>query len=332
MRYKLKTAAAAALLGLVVASCSEEPDEEGRSPDLGNGNYPVTITDDRDAVVTIETMPQTIAAISMPAMDMLAAMGSPIAALTTYQGVRPDYLGDTVSEALDLGELDSPNFEVMAAAGVDLSIGMTRYSAPYASEFEKLGNFIALDGVTLEDSFRNVSQMAAALGAPDVGDAMNDAYRGLIDAYRDKAPGDVSVMLIWAYQDLLFGYQGNLMPAELFDALKAENVLGYSQETESPADAVIMVEAEDILAADPEVLLVFTSHGSVIKNNPAYERLRAVREGRAFAVGQHYSQSTGPIARRVILEELAALLYPDFFELPADLPEAARAMPLVFTE
>ena len=180
-------------------------------------------------------------------------------------------------------------------------------------------------GVTL-------TKMAAALGDPEIGDVMNDAYRSLIDTYRDKVPGGVSVMLIWAYQDLLFGYQGNLMPAELFDALKAENVLGYNQEIENPADAVIMVEAEDILAADPDVLLVFTSHGSVVKNNPAYARLSAVQDERAFAVGQHYSQSTGPIARRLVLEELAALLYPDIFAPPADLPEAARATPLVFTE
>ncbi|MEM9438956.1 MAG: ABC transporter substrate-binding protein [Pseudomonadota bacterium] len=293
-------------------------------------DYPLTFTDDRGVEVSLKAKPERVATISIPAADMMVALGRPLIGITTYQGARPIYLGESVSDAIDFGELDSPNFELITAANIDLSIGMTRYNAPYEEEFERIGAFMTLDGFTLEDSFRSVEQMATALGEVETGTKMNTEFKALLTDYRTNSPGDVSVLLIWAYQDFLFGYQNNLLPAEFFETLSATNVLGRSELSEDPDNATITLEVEDILRHDPDVILVFTSHGTTIKANPAYEKLSAVRNGRIFAVGQQYTQPTGPIARSVVLREMAHLLYPETFEPPQDLLEAARAQPLQF--
>jgi iron complex transport system substrate-binding protein len=170
--------------------------------------------------------------------------------------------------------------------------------------------------------------LAKALGATDKGAAMNAAFQAQMNDYNARTPADVTAMMIWAYQDFLFRYQSNLMPTEFFPVLGTTNVLGFNEEATSPEDAFAMLAAENILALDPDVILVFTSHRSSMKANPAYGRLSAVQNDRVYAIGQQYSQAAGPIARRVMLEEIAHLLYPDTFAAPADLPDDARAVPL----
>jgi iron complex transport system substrate-binding protein len=273
-------------------------------------------------------MPNSVASISIPAIDILVALERPVQGLTTYQGERPVYLGEAVVDAIDYGEMDNPNFELLTAAGADLIIGMTRYNAPFEEEFAEIGAFIAYDSITIADSLRAVEGMATALGAKNEGVAMNASFQAQMDDYAARAPSDVTAMMIWAYQDFLFGYQDNLMPTAFFPILGATNVLGFNEDAESPEEAFVMLEAEDILALDPDVILVFSSHGSAMKTNPAYERLSAVQNERVYAIGQQYSQAAGPIARRVVLEEIAHLLYPKTFAVPADLPADARAVPL----
>lgn len=293
---------------------------------------PLRVVDDRGAEVTLQAAPKRVAALSIPAIDMLVALDQRPAAIATYKGKRPIYLGDAIDQAIDLGEGDGPNMEVLIRADVDLTIGMTRYNAPFAEDFESIAAFMAMNSITMEDSFRNVEQMAAILGAPETGKALNADFRAMLEDYTAKAPGGVSVMLLWAYQDFLLGYQNYLMPSPLFPALKARNVLHGKTESLTEDEAIIFLEAEDVLAADPDVLLVFSSHGGVLKSNPAFERLKAMRGGRAYAVMQQYSQAGGPIARRLVLQELANLLYPEVFPAPTDLPEAARATPLKFAQ
>ncbi|MEM1427917.1 MAG: ABC transporter substrate-binding protein [Pseudomonadota bacterium] len=287
-------------------------------------DFPVTVTDDRGQSVTVAERPRNVAALSMAAADMLAALGRPILGVTSFQGAGPVYLGEASDGVLDLGEFDSPNLEILALSDADLILGMTRYHAPYADEFEDIAPFIALDLFTLEDASRNIEQMGAALGAPQDATALNIAFEQRASQLREAAPGGVTVVFLWAFGEMLFAYHDNLLPAEFLPILGATNPLGF-QEGADPADAFKMMETEEILAIDPDVLIVYASHGGELQANPAFARLSAVQNGRVYEVGQQYAQATGPIARRMVLEELAHLLYPDTFAPPADLPAASRA-------
>lgn len=287
--------------------------------------FPVTVTDDRGVDVTIETAPKRIASLSIFAADMLAALGLKEVGMITYEGEYPGYLG-TGEGITDYGDMTAPNLELMAQDKIDLTIGMVNYAGPFAEDLEKLGAFLAYDSATLDDSYRSVESVSTALGKPEVGQASNDAFRALVSEYQGKAPGAVSALFVWSYYDTLFGYQSNLLPSEFLPLLKAENVLGKS-DTEDAVQAFVPLEAEDLLALDPDVFFLFVSHGDEGKTNPAYARMRAVQNGRAYLVGDHYSQPTGPIARDLVFREIAHLLYPETFVAP-DLPEGSAAVVL----
>lgn len=285
--------------------------------------YPVTVTDDRAAEVTFDSQPKRIASLAIFAADILHALGLKEVGMVTYEGRYPTYLGDG-SGITDYGDMTAPNLELMTQDQIDLTIGMVNYAGPFAEDLEKNGKFLAYDSITLDDSYRSVTSAATALGYAAEGAAFNEEFKTLLSEYSAKAPGGVTALFVWSYYDTLYGYQSNLLPSEFLPLLNATNVLG-SGEVDDAVQAFVPLEAEDLLSLDPDVFFLFTSHGDAGKDNPAYAQMRAVREGRAYSVGDHYSQPTGPIARDMVLREIAHLLYPEVFAAP-DLPQGAAAV------
>lgn len=287
--------------------------------------YPLTLIDGRDQKVTFEKKPERVAALWTAAADLMVALGLPVAATTTYEGKRPVYLGTPMANAVDLGDLTSPNLEVLATSNIDLTIGMTRYNAPYSEDIEKSSQFITYNGFTLDQSYHAIKQMGIALGAGEKAEKFNQDFQTLIKDMGAKAPKKAkSVLFIWSYQDALYGYHDNVLTAELISKLGTNNPLGFNEGAETADNAFSILEAEDLLKHNPDVILMFVSHGGGIKYNPVYERLKAYQNDQIYSVGYQYSQPAGPIAREMMLREAAHLIYPDIFP-KAEMPDQARA-------
>lgn len=292
--------------------------------------YPLTLHDDRGVEVTLKERPNRVAALWAPAADFLVALDRPVAGVTTYEGAMPVYLGQGLAGAIDLGDITAPNFELLATSDFDLTVGMTRYNAPYADQIEPISAFLTFSAFTLDDSLASVEGLGTAFDVADQAREMNRKFLNLMSDYGARAPkAPRSVMLIWSFQDTLYGYQDNLTAPQIVAALGTVNPLGKNEDTANPDNAFVILEAEDLLAHDPDVILMFVSHGGQPKFNPAYERLTAYKAGRFYRIGYQYSQPSGPIARELVLREAAYLIYPETFEAP-DMPEAARAVPVEF--
>lgn len=292
--------------------------------------YPVTITDGRDVEVTLTKQPENVAALWTAAADLLVALDRPVLGVTTYEGKMPVYLGDAMAGAVDFGDITAPNLELMATSGIDLTVGMTRYNAPYSEDIEAIGPFITFDGFDLRQSLESIRQIGRALGAEERTAALNAEFLSLLDDISARAPEEQKeVLFIWSFQDTLYGYKENLMTAEMIKTLGTLNPLGREDDPEAADNAFVILEAEDLLALDPDVIFMFISHGGAAKFNAAYERLKAYKTNQIYSVGYQYSQPAGPIARDMVLREAAHLIYPELFEKP-DMPEAARAIPVEF--
>ncbi|MEM9632221.1 MAG: ABC transporter substrate-binding protein [Pseudomonadota bacterium] len=294
--------------------------------------FPVTVTDARAAQVTIDQEPQRVVALGAFASDVLTALGKEPVGITTYEGERPVYLGKDLGPATDLGDLTAPNLELMATLNPDLVVGMLRYNGPYEEEITEIADFLAFDIGGIDVSDKNIISLGTALGQSEKALKLNETFAGLRANFEEQTgKQDVSYLFIWNFYDSMYAYQDNLMSAELLSGLGATNLAGFNEDAETPDQAVKVLEVEDLLALDPDVLLMFSSHGSTIKGSAALKRLKAVKEGRAFSVGFQYSQPDGPIAREMVLREAASLLFPGLFQAPA-LPENARATVLKFAD
>jgi iron complex transport system substrate-binding protein len=168
----------------------------------------------------------------------------------------------------------------------------------------------------LEDVFANVALVAEAMGHPE---RAGPVVRGLRDRVRAVADGSSrtsarpSVFLMeWADPPYCCGHWG----PDLVELAGGHDVLGRSG-----ADSV-RVEWEEVLAADPEVIvLACCGHGvertlrdlPLLQARPGWSSLRAVRSGRVHACnGSAYFSRPGP---RLVdsLEILAEVIHPELW-------------------
>ena len=300
------------------------------SPAFAEDPFPVTVTDGRGETVTLEKSPKKVAALWAAAADMMVALKRPVYGVTTYEGAMPVYLGDAMKGAFDFGDITAPNLELMAVSDLDLTIGMSRYNAPYADDIEKFSKFVTYEGFNIEQSLQSMAALGKVLGAEAEADALNSSFLDSIEKLAAQTPAEPrSVLFIWSYQNTLYGYQENVLTAELIARLGAVNPLGRNEEAETPDNAFVVLEAEDLLKLNPDVMMFFVSHGGAVPHNPVYERLSAFKNNRIYSVGYQYTQPSGPIARDLVLREAAYLIWPETFAKP-DMPDGARAVPLEF--
>ncbi|MFD2110577.1 ABC transporter substrate-binding protein [Thiorhodococcus fuscus] len=294
--------------------------------------FPVSIVDARGQTVVIERRPERVAAISTFGADLLSALGGRIAGLSTLNGKHSAFLGEAATGTVDLGEIHQVNLEVLTQLSPDLIIGLRTYTQPFEKKIEETGTFVALDLTTLDDSLSAVTRVSRALGFEEDGEALNARFLADLDAHAAKAPGGVSAVFLWDWADVPYAFYNHYFTTQIMDRLGATNVQGDSPTPELQMPDSAAISLETLLRLDPDVILVFKGEDGPFADHPVWPRLKAVKNGRAWRVNDQYVMSHGPLAREMVLREMAHLLYPDSFPEPTDIPEAARATPMTFVE
>lgn len=270
---------------------------------------------------------ERVAAISTFAADTLVALGvSPVGASTFGNEPVPRYLGKSLTETQSLGQRANTNLERLTELNPDLIIGIHRYTEPHARQLEAIAPFLAFDVVSLEDSRRAIEGIATALGQRAEGEALNRSFDARLNEFAD-APGEVSAILLAGAGETPFAYYDHFLSAALLEHLNATNAAGASPTPEQTIPFGYTISLEKLLALNPDVIFLFaTGSKRAFANNPVWPYLDAVKNGRVFEVGPHWKEGGGPIARRMILDEMAWRLYPEIYdrpELPADIASHA---------
>lgn len=320
-QYFLKITIASLLFGLPSSLATAED----------STNFPITVVDDRNISVTIDKPPVKVASLSIFAADIMTSLGLTPIGTTTYNGVRPLYLGENISNTLDFGAVEQPNLELLMENNVDLIIGLRRYTEPYADDFNRFSKYLAYNLLTFEDSNRAIESVSTALNQKEKGIQLNVEFKKLLKEHADKAPGDVSAVFLWMWQDAIYAYYDHPMPAKFFSDLKVSNTMGVNPMPDIVENFGIPISYEELLAMDPDVIFAYRTEGNNYPDNPVLKRLKAIKNNRAYHVGYHFTQATGPIARKLVLKEMSHLLYPEIYEKP-DLPVGVAAQKIKFQE
>lgn len=296
---------------------------------LADGHFPVSVMDDRGKIVTVKEKPKAVAAVSVFGADLLQKLGGKAVAVTTFGGKLPDFLGDGLKGVADLGGRTDANLEIMREKNVDMTIAIRRYTEHASDEFEAVGDYLAYDTISFQDSDRAIQSASAALGYGSQGLEINDKFDDLITEMHEKAPGKVSAMFLWYWEDTLYGYYDHYMTVALQKVLKADNPFGASPTPHANKPFAGAVSFEQLLAYDPDVLFIYRAPGQDIAPHPVFKRLKANKNKRIWRVKHQYPEVHGPIAREQVLKEMAHLLYPDIFAKP-ELPKGAEATLVAF--
>lgn len=293
--------------------------------------FPTTVIDDRKKQVTVEKQPKKVAAISTFGADLLAALDMQAAGISTLNHQVSPYLGDTTKNMIDLGEIHETNLEVLTQLKPDLIIGLRNYTEPFEKKFNQISPFLAYDLVTLDDSNRAIISASKALGKSAQGKTLNSNFAAQLSQLKTTQLKPLSVVLLWHWSDVPYAFYDHHLTVKLMSVLNAKNSVGRSPQPEIKKLDSAPISMEALLKLNPDVIISFKGEPGPFKYHPVWQQLNAVKQGRAYQVADHYVMPHGPIARKLVLEELAHLLHPEKFKAPNKLPTRASAKPMVFS-
>jgi iron complex transport system substrate-binding protein len=314
-----RSLAAALLFGVLVAT-----------PALTEEARTLSFVDDRGVAVEVPANASKVASVSYFAADVALALGiKPVATTYMVEGRDPDFLLGYTKDMKQIGQRAKPNLELLAEAKPDVTVAIRRYTEGNAAQYQNIAPYLAYNLELFSDSDRTITQLATILGKPERGQELNAQFKKDIADFAAKAPKDVHprFQVMWA-GDAPWTFYSENMTAAILTALGGDNIAGHNPTPHIPDNFGLEMSLETMLEKDPEVIFVYDyGPDRPHENNPIWQMLSAVKNGRVHYVGDHWVEAHGPIAREMVLREAAHYLYPDVFPKPDIRAEAAKFVP-----
>jgi iron complex transport system substrate-binding protein len=299
------------IVGLFVA-CSDDDDggdSSSSSPTAeASSQFPVTITDDSGAEVTLKTEPQAVVALSPSFVEVLYALdaGDSLVAV--------DENSDYPAEAMDLPKVSGfePNVEAIAGYEPDLVL-LAFDPGGLVTSLGDLGIpslFLANPG-DLEGVYTQIETIGKASGRLSEAEEMTAGMAEDIAAIVKQVPDEGQGPRVFHELDnTLFTIGPGSFQGSVYDLLKAQNIAN------STGQPFPQLSSEAVIAADPEVIALadaeFGETPDTVAARPGWAAITAVTANRVLPVDDSLLSRAGP---RVVdgVQELASILYPETF-------------------
>lgn len=275
---------------------------------------PGSFTDDLGREVRIEEAPQRIVSHVPGITEILFALGldERIVGVSEYC----DY-PEAAKAKPKIGDFFNPSIERIVDSNPDLVF--TNGSVDYVmTQLDSLGiNYIVLDPEDIDGILRDIELVGEVTGtgkkAGEVIEDMRDRMARVSARVRD-APR-VKTFYTFATTDLNAPWTAG--PGSFVDSLIT--MAGGENIAARALAPWVQLSIEEVVAADPEVIIVDASHGSAVtsiaelKRHPVWQGVAAVKQGRIYPVDGDLVNRPGPrIAEG--LEEMAKIIHPELFD------------------
>jgi iron complex transport system substrate-binding protein len=276
-------------------------------------SLPATFVDDMGRGVTINEAPQRIVSHVPSITEMLFALGlgDKVVGVSDYC----NYPEEAQSKP-SVGNYFNPSIENIVALEPDLVL--TDGHSDNIQQLDGLGiTFMVLDPKDIDGVFEDLELLGKVTGteseAAEIIDSMQDSIADVL-ARVEGAPRP-KVMYIIDATDLTLPWTAG--PGSFVDALitmaGGENIAAQAQ------GAWIQLSIEEIVNADPDIIILPLTHGTaftpreVLEEHSAWQGTTAVKEGNIFYIDADLVDRSGP---RIVqgLEEIARIIHPELFE------------------
>jgi iron complex transport system substrate-binding protein len=310
------------LLVLLLSACASEaasarPSDTGPSPTAEpSASTSVVVTDVRGVEVDLSEPPERIVSLAPSNTEIVCALGAcdRLVGVTDFD----DYPAEVaaIPKVVLQAQVD---VELVVAAEPDLVLAAGNEQTPTAvvDQMESLGlRVVVLYPDSLEGVYADIELVGRAIHAEDEAtdlvDAMRSRARAVVDAVAGADRPRTLYEVYHAEGTTYTAGTGSFL-ATLLELAGADPVTG---------DAQGLIGAEDLVAADPEVILLGTASydptlgepaaaRAAVAARPGWASLRAVRDSRVVPyLDDIVTTRPGP---RIVegLEALARALHPD---------------------
>ncbi|MBR1798037.1 MAG: ABC transporter substrate-binding protein [Clostridiales bacterium] len=307
-RKLLATALCLSVAAAALTACSNSDlssEESGASED--SFTYPITLEDAYGNEVTIEEEPSTVVSVSPALTEIVYALGGEDKLIG-----RSDYddYPEAVFEVQSVGPIDLPDTELIVSLDPDVVLASSIFSEEAYNALTDAGITVVIikDESDIDGMYTYIQTTADVIGMHDAGaelcSSLEDELASIeADAQENVADEDLTVyycMGYGEYGDYTAG--GDTFINDIIEAAGCVNVAGdiegWSYST------------EQLLAADPDIILVPSWGYDAFLVSEPYSELTAVQTGNVIPVDNNLFERVGPRnveAVRVLLD--AALTY-----------------------
>jgi iron complex transport system substrate-binding protein len=309
-RFSSRLVALLAVL-FVVLGCAGGPGSPGWTPGSGTAApfltpaptatlaptappaFPVTITDDEGTAVTIAAAPQKIVSLTPAVTETLFALGVGSRVVGKVQDV-----ANFPAEAATVPEVATftgVDVEKIVTLGADLVVsGGTGFSQGPAVEQLRRANIpvVVSYPTTVDKAIVGFRTIGKAVGAADAGDKLADDTKAKIDELAASVANVTHKPRLFYEIDMaggIFTPPADSIYGEMFKLAGAEPIAGGANYT---------ISLEDLVAADPEVILLGDAAYGVkpadLAKRPGWGGMTAVKQGSIFPIDDILVTRPGP--------------------------------------
>ena len=280
--------------------------------------FPLTITDDEGTTVEIPAEPRKIVSLTPAATETLFALGlgdRVVGKVEDFSLYPPE-----AGAVPDVAKFGSVDVEKIVGLGTDLVIaGGSNFNPPEAvAKLRSLGvPTMVIYAPDLETAAADIELIGTATGTPTAAGAITGSIDQALADVR-TATADLPRPRVFYELDATNGFFG---PAPDYFGTEMINVAGGEPLT-SGTDGVYQIEAEQIVAFDPEVILLGDAGYGVtadqVAARPGWDVLSAVKSGAIRPIDDVIVTRPGPRLADGI-RALALAIHPDLV-LPSPAP------------
>lgn len=273
------------------ANSDSNSEESGASVAEDTFAYPLTLTDAYGNEVTVEEEPETIVTVSPALTEIVYALGGEdkLIGRSDYD----DYPED-VFDVQSVGAIDMPDVELIVSLDPDVVLASSIFSEEAYNALTDAGITVviikdetSLDGVTLY-----IETVADVIGLHDEGEALAMSVSDEIAEIYNEATQTIADDEITVYYAMSFGEYGDFTAGP--DTF-INDIIEYAGCVNAASDADgWSYSAEQLLAADPDIIIVPDwGYESFMETEP-YTELTAVQNGTVIAVDANLFERVGP--------------------------------------
>ena len=284
-------------------------------------SYPLTLTDDEGTEVTIPAEPMKIASLTNAATETLFALGVGDRVVGKVEEFTPDpAYQDELAAIPDVAKFGSVDVEKIVGMDTDLVIaGGSNFNPPESiAKLRELGvPVLVVFAPDVETALDDMTLIGDAVGRPDEAATLTDSIQASFDEVADATAG-LPKPRVYYELDNTSGYFG---PAPDYFGTEMITTAGGDPLT-SGTDGVYQIQEEQILAFDPEVILLGDAAYGVtpeqVAERAGWGTLAAVKSGDVRPIDDVIVTRPGPRLAEGI-RALAVAIHPDLV-LPSAAP------------
>ncbi len=271
-----------------------------------------TFTDDAGRQVSISKIPERIVSHVPPITEILFALGlgGKLVGVSDYC----DY-PEEAKQVHSIGDYFNPSIENIVAVQPDLVL--TDGHSESIKQLDELEiTYLVIDPKDMDDIFESIELLGRVTGVEKTAKKLIDDMKREIESVQEQVKDAPKIRVIYLIDATDLTNPWTAGPGSFVNYLL--NMAGGANIAAGAVSAWVQISIEEVVGADPEVIILPGKHGTaftapeMLENNPAWRETTAVKEGNIYVIDGDLVDGYGP---RIVqgLQELARIIHPERF-------------------